>query len=55
VLANPPGIVYRPRNHFLVGMAGIAEMVISGPGDSSVPPLDAAPMGKTLMLNSIDN
>jgi arylsulfatase len=39
------------RNHHSVGMGGITEMATSAPGNSSVRPLDAAPLAETLKLN----
>jgi arylsulfatase len=39
------------RNHHSVGMGSITEMATSAPGQSSVRPLDAAPLAETLKLN----
>ena len=39
------------RNHHSVGMGSITEMATSSPGQSSVRPLDAAPLAETLKLN----
>ena len=39
------------RNHHSVGMGSITEMATSSPGQSSLRPLDAAPLAETLKLN----
>jgi arylsulfatase len=39
------------RNHHSVGMGSITEMATSAPGQSSLRPLDAAPLAETLRLN----
>lgn len=39
------------RNHHSVGMGGITELATSAPGNSSIRPLDCAPLAETLRLN----
>ncbi len=39
------------RNHHTVGMGGITEIATSAPGNSSVRPLDCAPLAETLRMN----
>ncbi len=39
------------RNHHTVGMGGITEIATSAPGNSSIRPLDCAPLAETLRLN----